>query len=90
MKTEIKNAIEAIWEVASDSQKTEAILAESAVLGYEADEEKVLFDLADYFTNFVKCDVDEDGIITIDESDPLFTELGEKVTTVEQLIDMIG
>lgn len=70
--------------------KTEAILAESSVLGYEADEEKVLFDLADYFTNFVKCDVDEDGIITIDESDPLFTELGGKVTTVEQLIDLIG
>lgn len=86
---EIKEAIEKLWDNADESKKLDAIRAESSVLGYEADEDKVIADLTGYFTDCVDCEV-IDMVITINPDDPAYTDIGSEIRTIEQLIDCIG
>nr|DAI73287.1 MAG TPA: hypothetical protein [Caudoviricetes sp.] len=86
---EIRNAIETIWYAATETKKQEALQAENAVLGYNADEEKIITDLTGYFTDCVDCEV-VDGVITIAPDDPAYTDIGSEIRTIDQLIDCIG
>ena len=86
---EIRDAIETIWYAATETKKQEALQAENAVLGYHADEEKIIADLTGYFTDCVKCEV-VDGTIVVDEDDPAYTDIGHEIVSIDQLIDCIG
>ena len=86
---EIRDAIGAIWSKASSERKQEALIVESTVLGYEADEDKVIADLTNYFTDCVKCDV-VDGVIVIDCDDPAYYDIGQYLVWIDQLINCIG
>ena len=85
----IKEIIENIWDNADEAKKLVAIQAESNILGYEADEDKVIDDLTSYFTDCVKCEV-VNGVINIAPDDPAYTDIGKQVTSINQLIDCIG
>lgn len=89
IKMEIREAIESIWDCADEAKRVDAIEAESNVLGYQADEEKVISDLTSYFTDCVKCEV-VDGTIVVDEDDPAYTDIGHEIVSIDQLIDCIG
>ena len=86
---EIRDAIESVWSNASSEKKQEALIVESTVIGYEADEDKVIADLTSYFTDCVKCDV-VDGVIVVDRDDPSYHDIGQLVLLIDQLIYCIG
>lgn len=88
-KNEIKNAIKAVWSNASKERKQEALIVEHTILGYEANEDKVIADLTSYFTDCVKCDV-VDGVIVIDCDDPAYNDLGPFILNIDQLINCLG
>lgn len=86
---EIRDAIECVWSNASDERKQEALIVESTVLGYEADEDKVIADLTNYFTDCVNCTV-VDGVIVVDRDDPAYYDIGQSIISIDQLINCIG
>ena len=86
---EIRDAIESVWSNASNERKQEALIVESTVLGYEADEDKVIADLTNYFTDCVNCTV-VDGVIVVDRDDPAYYDIGQSIISIDQLINCIG
>ena len=88
-RLEVEDAICSIWSTAPEEKRQEALNLESEVLGYEADEDKVIADLTGYFTDCVNCDV-VDGVIVVDKESPAYTDIGSEITSIDQLIDCIG
>ena len=90
MDMEIKNAIEGIWDGSSDEERQELLDAEKDFFGVDdISLQQVIDDLTYFFTVCVDCKV-VDGIITIDESDPIFTDVDHTITDIDQLIACIG
>ena len=85
----IEDAICSIWSTAQEEKRQEALNLESEVLGYEANEDKVIADLTGYFTDCIKCDV-VDGVIVIDCDDPAYYDIGQSILNIDQLINCIG
>lgn len=88
-RMEVEDAICSIWSTAPEEKRQEALNLESEVLGYEADEDKVIADLTGYFTDCVNCNV-VDGVIVVDRDDPAYYDIGQSIISIDQLINCIG
>lgn len=90
MDMEIKFAIKSILDGSSDEKRQELIDTENEFFGInDIKLRQVINDLTHFFTVCVDCKV-VDGIITIDESDPIFTDVGHTITDIDKLIACIG
>ena len=89
-KQEIRKAVTEIFNSVAESEKRKVITLARREYEYEVSEEELLDDLTVYLTDFVKCEVSESGSIIIDKDDALYDDFDGEITTLWQLINLIG